>query len=300
MITAHVYQRYVRATLDTVWQALVYPSMTSQYFHGTAFTAPPAAGEPFRTTLPDGSTAVDGLILQCTAPHVLSHTWHTRYDPDLEAEPPSRVTWTLTDAGEHIVHLRLVHDQLAFSPLTWANVKDGWVYILDGLKTLVETGTPLPARTRAVEAAPADPEGDWHRRQGVETNNALWALLDADPFDAEEALRTAHTSAYHWQRARDRGPANEIRGAYMIGKVQLTAGHPDLAMSYADRTIADCETHGIADFDLAYAFELRARSLKALGRTADARVAWGAARGVEIADPADAEILARDFADFTI
>ena len=29
-------------------------------------------------------------------------------------------------------------------PLTWENVKDGWVWILDSMKTLLETGRPLP------------------------------------------------------------------------------------------------------------------------------------------------------------
>jgi hypothetical protein len=37
-----------------------------------------------------------------------------------------------------------VHGDLGQSPLTWQNVKDGWVWILDSMKTLLETGNPLP------------------------------------------------------------------------------------------------------------------------------------------------------------
>jgi hypothetical protein len=39
---------------------------------------------------------------------------------------------------------RLVHGNLENSPLTWENVKDGWVWILNSMKTLLETGQPLP------------------------------------------------------------------------------------------------------------------------------------------------------------
>ena len=61
----------------------------------------------------------------------------------MEAEPESRVTWTLEQAGEGLVLLRVVHGDLALSPLTWASVKDGWPYVLGGLKSVVETGRPL-------------------------------------------------------------------------------------------------------------------------------------------------------------
>ena len=37
-----------------------------------------------------------------------------------------------------------MHSGLEESPLTWENVKDGWVWILDGMKTVLETGNELP------------------------------------------------------------------------------------------------------------------------------------------------------------
>ena len=43
-------------------------------------------------------------------------------------------------AGEGLTRVRLVHRGLEESPLTWENVKDGWVWVLDGLKTVLETG----------------------------------------------------------------------------------------------------------------------------------------------------------------
>jgi hypothetical protein len=71
-------------------------------------------------------------------------TWHTLYAAALEQEPPSRVEWTIENAGEGLTRVRLVHSNLDQSPLTWEGVKDGWVWILDSMKTLLETGHPLP------------------------------------------------------------------------------------------------------------------------------------------------------------
>ena len=78
-------------------------------------------------------------------------------------------------------------------------------------------------------------------------------------------LRRAYASAYHWARAARRVPANEARAAWLLAKVQLLAGQPELSLRYADRCLSICQQHGLADFDLAYAHEARARALKALG-----------------------------------
>ena len=51
MTTAHVYQLYVRADLDEVWRAIVDPEFTRQYFFGSAFAEPPAAGGAYTSVL---------------------------------------------------------------------------------------------------------------------------------------------------------------------------------------------------------------------------------------------------------
>lgn len=218
-----------------------------------------------------------------------------RYDEELEAEPESRVTWTLEQAGEGLVLLRVVHGDLAFSPLTWANVKDGWPYVLDGLKSVVETGRPLPPRAEGGPTTSAEfVEGAWHRRQAVEANNSVWDLIEADPFDPRATIRAAYAAAYHWDRVPTKTPENEVRALYMIGRAWLAAGKPALARDYGERCLAECAAHGIADFDLAYAHELSARALHALGLDDEARQEWEAAGGVPIANPEDAAVLDRD------
>jgi uncharacterized protein YndB with AHSA1/START domain len=148
-LPAHVYQIYIAATPDQVWAAITESEWTRRYFHSTEFVEPPKQGRPYLTVGVEGRRAVDGLIEQMQPPSAgrpgrFVQTWHTRYDPELEREPPSRVEWTVENVGEGLTLVRLVHGHLDQSPLTWENVKDGWVWILNSMKTLLETGQPLP------------------------------------------------------------------------------------------------------------------------------------------------------------
>jgi uncharacterized protein YndB with AHSA1/START domain len=294
----HQYEIYIRATPEQVWEAILNPAFTRQYFHGTAFDRPPVQGQPFRTSMPDGTPAVAGVIEVLEAPRRLVHTWRTLYDAELAAEPVGRVEWEVESAGEGLTRLRLVHGDLAQSPKTWANVEHGWVWILDGLKTLLETGVPLPP----VESEPppvAEPDAAWHRFQAVEANNSTWELIglpDRDAEGDEDMLRRAYAAAYHWDRAAGRTPANSARGDWLLAKVHLLVGRPETSLHHAQRCLATCEENGLKDFDLAYAHEATGRALKALGRDAEAAQSWEAAKAVPIADEEDRQLLQQDLA----
>lgn len=140
---------------------------------------------------------------------------------------------------------------------------------------------------------------EWHRAQGIECNNTTWEMIEAErtPENDEEMLRRAYASTYHWARAKGRTPANDVRGQWLLAKVQLLAGFPDRSLHYADTCMSLCEQHDLADFDLAYAHEARARALRALGRTSEAMDEWAAAKAVPIADDEDREILEKDLAE---
>ena len=138
-----LHPRHPRAGLA----AITDPEMTRQYFHGTSFDRPPVQGEPYSTSTADGRPAIDGTIEVLDPPRRLVQTWHTLYDATMAAEPVSRVEWIVELAGEGLTRLRVVHGDLAQSPQTWANVRHGWVWILDGLKTLLETGAPSRRRS---------------------------------------------------------------------------------------------------------------------------------------------------------
>ena len=198
-ITKHVYQIFIKATPQQVWDAIIEPSWTRRYFHGTSFDSPPAEGQPYRTSIGEGRPAIDGVIEELDPPNRLVMTWHVLYDAALAEEPPGRVEWIIEPMGEGLTRLRLEHGDLARSPLTWADVKDGWEYVLDGLKTVLETGESLPPMT--VDLTPVeDAAGEWHRAQAIECNNSTWEMIQADrtPANDEEMLRRAYASTYHW------------------------------------------------------------------------------------------------------
>jgi len=301
----HRYRVFIKATPEQVWQGIVDPAFTRRYFHGTEFLEPPTAGQGYRTVIARGTDgerpAVEGVVEEADPPHRLVITWRVLYDAAMAEEPPSRVEWTITPAGDDLTRLDVVHGDLARSPLTWASVKDGWVWILDSLKTLLETGDPLPAASDDSASPLADDvAGDWHRQQAVEANNTMWELLgraERTPEDDEELLRRAYTAAYHWQRASGRTPVNESRALYMIHKAHLAAGHAELALAYAERCQAATRAAPEAvDFDEAYAHEAQARGLYAVGRIPEAQAEWELAKAVPIANDEDRAILDADLA----
>jgi len=63
--------------------------------------------------------------------------------PELAAEETSRVTWEIEPQDDGVTKLTLVHDQLEGAPKTAESVAGGWMFVLSGLKTLLETGEPL-------------------------------------------------------------------------------------------------------------------------------------------------------------
>jgi uncharacterized protein YndB with AHSA1/START domain len=292
-----VYQIFIKSDPEAVWQAITDPGFTRRYFHQTAFEHADAAGSPFRYVLPDGTDAVVGDVEEIEPPRRLVMTWRVMYDAAMSEEPPSRVEWLVDAAGDGLTRVKVVHGDLSRSPLTWASVKDGWVWVLDGLKTLVETGESLPRQTVDIEPLVGDALGEWHRSEGIHANNATWDLLDKPDRSTEEdedLVRRAYAAAYHWARAARRGPENAARAEYMIARAQAAVGRGEMALHHAKRCMAITSEAELEDFDLAYAHEATARALVLLGDADGADAALAAARAVRITDPEDKAILDAD------
>ena len=72
------------------------------------------------------------------------HGWRSLYSSELAAEAASRVSWEIEPQDDGTCLLTVVHDQLEGAPKTAASVSgQGWMGVLSGLKTLLETGTPM-------------------------------------------------------------------------------------------------------------------------------------------------------------
>jgi uncharacterized protein YndB with AHSA1/START domain len=143
--TAQVYQVFVKATPEQIWDAITKPEFTAKYFYGAQVETTGEVGSPFRYHSPDRSTLWgDETVLESDPPRRLVVSWRSLYDPDLAAEAASRVTWEIEPGDEGVCLLTVVHDQLEGAPKTAASVAGpGWMRVLSGLKTLLETGEPL-------------------------------------------------------------------------------------------------------------------------------------------------------------
>jgi uncharacterized protein YndB with AHSA1/START domain len=133
--TTQVYSVFIKASPEQIWEAITKPEFTQKYFYGV-----PVAVDEERF---DGGDAAQGAVSEFDPPNRLVYSWRALYDPDVATEPESRVTWEITPQDGGISQLTVVHDRLEASPKTAASVAGGWMYILSGLKTLLETGRPL-------------------------------------------------------------------------------------------------------------------------------------------------------------
>jgi uncharacterized protein YndB with AHSA1/START domain len=301
----HVYQIYIRATAEQVWRAITDPAFTTRYFHRTAFESTLERGGPYRMVLPDGSDAVVGTIEEVEPNARLVMTWRALYDPAAVDEPPSRVEWVLTEGPDGVTKLTTIHRDLGLSPVTSANVGDGWHWVLQSMKSLLETGEALPGRPPGEDDTLAatsveEAEAEEHRRQGIAANNAAWELLDLSRAltnaEGDDLLGRAYASAYHWRRAARRGPENLARASSLVSRAHAVLGQGELALHHADESLRVIDGAGLDDFDRAYGHEARARAMACMGRLEEAAVELKAAHAVPIADDEDRAIVEADLA----
>jgi uncharacterized protein YndB with AHSA1/START domain len=148
---SQVYQIFIHATPEQIWDAITKPEFTTKYFYGGRVETTGEAGAPIRFRAPDSDSLwVDDDIIEAEPPRRLVHTWRALYDPELATEPPSRVTWEIEPQPGGVTRLTVLHDRLEESPRTATHVAGGWMFIISGLKTLLETGEPLTARSTGV------------------------------------------------------------------------------------------------------------------------------------------------------
>ena len=134
----HVYELYIAATPEQVWRALTESEFTQRYYYGSAVESDWQPGSSLVYRNEDGTEAIQCTVLEADAPRRLVHTF---YFPETD-ESPSRCTWSIEPRGDATL-LVLTHDDFDGETATYRSVAHGWVPILSGLKTVLETGRPL-------------------------------------------------------------------------------------------------------------------------------------------------------------
>jgi uncharacterized protein YndB with AHSA1/START domain/DNA-binding transcriptional ArsR family regulator len=154
---AFVYETHIRTTPEKLWQALTDPAFTTRYW-GVTFDTDWKAGS--RLVYHYKGVVMDEpeqIVLEADPYRRLAYTWHT-ITPEfaevvgiddelfakLSAEKLSKVSFDLEPIGE-VVKLTVVHDGFEPGSTLLEMVSGGWPQLLSSLKSLIETGDPLPA-----------------------------------------------------------------------------------------------------------------------------------------------------------
>ncbi|MEU9139357.1 metalloregulator ArsR/SmtB family transcription factor [Streptomyces sp. NPDC048404] len=152
-----VYTTYIRTAPQKLWQALTEPAFTRRYW-ATEFTTDWSVGSPM-TWDNHGVRISDPkqVVLEAEPYSRLSYTWHAitpelakRFDWDeellakLSGEARSKVTFTIEEAAAQVVKLTVVHDAFEPGSSLADMVSHGWPNVVASLKSLLETGEPLP------------------------------------------------------------------------------------------------------------------------------------------------------------
>jgi uncharacterized protein YndB with AHSA1/START domain/DNA-binding transcriptional ArsR family regulator len=157
-----VYTTYINTTPERLWQALTDPAFTRRYW-----------GVTFETDWKVGSTMVwqeggirtadpEQVVVESEPYRRLAYTWHT-FTPEfaathgfsdelvgkLAAERRSKVTFDIEPHGQ-MVKLTVLHDGFDPGSTVLEMCGAGWPQLLSSLKTLLETGDPLPAESDEV------------------------------------------------------------------------------------------------------------------------------------------------------
>ena len=115
-VPKQVYQIFIRATPEQIWDAITKPEFTAKYFYGSRIEITP---ERRLSLSPDGNDVWgDNAVLEWDPPRRVVHEWKSLYNPEIAMEDASRVTWEIEPQDGGYAMLTVVHDRLEGSPKT--------------------------------------------------------------------------------------------------------------------------------------------------------------------------------------
>jgi uncharacterized protein YndB with AHSA1/START domain len=135
-----VYVTYIETTAEKLWHALTDGDFTERYWFGHRVTSDWKVGSAYGFAN-QGKPTVEGEVLISDPPRRLAYSWNNRKDA-ARGEGTSRVTFDLEPRG-NVIKLTVTHDEL--EEKTLRDISGGWPMVIASLKSLLETGHPLPA-----------------------------------------------------------------------------------------------------------------------------------------------------------
>ena len=155
--TTQIYEIYIKATPQAIWDAITTPEWTRRYGYQGPAEYELRPGGAYRAKPSDGMIAmgiqgdlVDGEVIEADPPHKLVQTYRFLFTDEHRAEGFSRITWEIAATASGFSRLTVTHE-LEGKPIMASMVGSkfsesgtgGWSWILSDLKSLLETGQPL-------------------------------------------------------------------------------------------------------------------------------------------------------------
>jgi len=154
-VTTQVYRVYIKASAQSVWEAITKPEWTERFGYGGRAEYDLRPGGVYRGhSSPEmcaggaPPVAVDGEVIEVDPPRKLVQTWRMVMDPGMAAEGFTRLTYEIQEGKNGVSRLTVTHD-LAGAPKLAAMVAGdlesmgaggGWSWVLSDLKSVIETG----------------------------------------------------------------------------------------------------------------------------------------------------------------
>ena len=135
-----VFEIYIKATPEQVWEAITDPGLRARYSFGVGTTSAWTPGSSYLAAVPDVVDIASGQNLVVEPPRLLVQSFDALWSDEVRAQGTTQVTWEIEQI-EDSCRLTVVHDHLPDGAN--AELYGGWPMILSGMKTLIETGEQL-------------------------------------------------------------------------------------------------------------------------------------------------------------
>jgi uncharacterized protein YndB with AHSA1/START domain len=138
--TLTVFEIFIKTTPERLWEAITDPDMRAKYSFGVGYESDWTEGSEYKGSVPGVIDIAAGENLEVDPPRRLVQSFTALWSDEVKAYGESRITWEIEQVG-NACQLTVIHDQLPEDANN--ELWGGWMMILSGLKTLLETGEQI-------------------------------------------------------------------------------------------------------------------------------------------------------------
>lgn len=137
-----IYEIYIASDPQSVWKSLIDPEITSKYWQHTNDSTWEKGAKWVHKNIKNNAADLTGKVIEFTPGKRLALSWAFP-DDELDMKKHSEVSLELEWFHE-TTRLTVIHELLEEGSDMHEGIMKGWPKVLSSLKTLLETGKPLP------------------------------------------------------------------------------------------------------------------------------------------------------------